>query len=760
MVANYRLLLTCTWLFACGQSSPTASELKQPPAPQPSAASPTQATEPATPPPPSTQPGAHLPNATLLSASLPRDSGPFYPSQLRVADDGEIDLKAFANVQACTVCHEAAGEHWADSAHAHASFDNPWYRASVDALRESVGFESSRHCAGCHDPLPLLAGKMDGPVDAGEPLSLAGITCLICHSAAQATSAGNASLTLDPSPVPIPQPGDAASLAAHRRRLAPTALKSPALCASCHRGFLGPDTGNPHHLFGMDEPGAWSASAFGGSGAQTLEPIATQTCSDCHMQWEVSKAPDPSAREGQLRSHRFAGGHSALAAQLASGNDQEGAVLAQLRKAVRIDIPVVYHDSQPQPVTTALTWQAGDTLSLDVTLRNIGAGHSFPGGLKDTQDTWVELVVLDAQGTPLARSGHERPEPEPQTTHFLQALVIDGSGKPETSHTTARIGMVAYDHTLAALDARVVRYTLKLPPSTSGPLQAKVLLRHRRHRPQLREAACQASRSARGRAFHKAGRQHFGAGLDGCAPEPVHLIAEQHVWLGRTDQAVPRALWERLYDHALGLSHDVQENLDQARLSAERGLAVVPDNAPAHARANFQRLLGQIAARQGRTAVALEHAGQAEALVGEHAAIARVRADAFLRVWRFAEAQGALEQLVRLAPTDTTAHRDLAQARLAQQAYRPALQAAQAGLRLQPRDEGLLRTQAVALRHLNSPQAEAAHAAFLRYRQADDTTTARLACDRNSADCANKRHPIVQLELPPLLAEGTAPRNP
>jgi len=154
---------------------------------------------------------------TALTAKLPRDSGPFFPSQARTAGDKPIDVAELNDVRRCAGCHTEAVRQWASSAHAHASFDNPWYRASVESLRSEVGFEASRHCAGCHDPVLLMSGRMDQPLAPEEPLANAGVTCLACHSVRAPTSDGNASYTLSTDPVPYPKPGDAASLQAHRR---------------------------------------------------------------------------------------------------------------------------------------------------------------------------------------------------------------------------------------------------------------------------------------------------------------------------------------------------------------------------------------------------------------------------------------------------------------------------------------------------------------------------------------------------------------
>ena len=695
------------------------------------------------------------------AAVLPVDEGPYFPSLLAIAAPMAPSMvDAWADVSGCTSCHQAAGAHWAASAHAHASFDNPWYRASVDQLRQDVGWEASRHCAGCHDPLPLLAGAMDRPIQPADPLATAGVTCLVCHSVQATRSDGNGALVLNTAPVPIPIPGDGPSLAAHRARLAMPALRSVGLCGSCHRGFLGPDTGNPHPLFGMDEPGAYRASAFGGSRGQTLEDITERSCNDCHMPAEQVLVSEPSAQKGHIKSHRFAGGQTPLAAAVDPGGAQLEAIRAGLRQAVRLDVPVLHVNGQVQPVTDPVRWQRGDEVALDATIRSLAVGHAFPGGLKDTQDTWLALQVVDGRGQTVAQFGAQAAsehasEPdgqaasehvsEPDGRYVLRALVVNKEGRPETQHRVPNLQVVAYDHTVPAHGARVVRYRFALERKVKPPLQVRLRLYHRRHRQALREAACEASRSRRGRAFAAAARRQGEPVIDGCAEEPVMLVAATELSLGEPAAGWARPSWERLYDHALGLSGAVQEALPDAVRSAEWALVELGSAGPRGARANLLCLLGRLRARQGRLAEALGFAARAEALVGLKPAIARVRADAYLRTWDFAAAAEVLALLVEQSPFDTGAHRDLARARYSAGDLAGALSAAQAGLALQPRDEGLLRTQALVLRAWEHGQAEAAQQAFLRYRVADWAQSARLACDRTSPGCARDRLPVVEL---------------
>ncbi|MBX3247825.1 MAG: hypothetical protein KF901_11655 [Myxococcales bacterium] len=275
------------------------------------------------------------------TGSSPADSAAvdLSPSQARLAER-DADVALLTDVARCAECHRDAAAQHAASAHARSSFDNPWYRAVVDRVRAEVGVEASRHCAGCHDPVMLVAGAMDAPIEPDDPLTLAGVTCLVCHGIVETRADGNASYTLSTASVPIPDPNVPAEVAAHRARLSPAPLRTPGLCASCHRGFLGTHTGGTTHLFGLDEAGAWRGSAWGDQHAQRLDDVAAVDCRGCHMPPEPLRSASGVPTEHLAASHRFAGGHGPLGAL---DPDQARAIEARQRSAATLDVTALVH---------------------------------------------------------------------------------------------------------------------------------------------------------------------------------------------------------------------------------------------------------------------------------------------------------------------------------------------------------------------------------------------------------------------------------
>ena len=258
-------------------------------------------------------------------------------------------------------------------------------------------------------------------------------------------------------------------------------------------------------------------------------------------------------------------------------------------------------------------------------------------------------------------------------------------------------------------------------------------------------APCASSRTSRGRAFDVAARVAGLPALDACAPEPVVSVASF------SSTEITRPTWERLYEHALAASHDVQEALAFSIETAHLALERAPETPVV--RAAILTLEADVLARTGRRDEALAVAARDEALVGTQPAIDRARGHAEAQVWRWAEAADAFGRVALAAPLDTEAQRDHARA-LGSMARGPETLAATAlGLRLFPRDEQLLRSQSLAIGDLGEASGlddetiERARQAFVRYRRPDDETQLRLACEQGAEGCAQDRLPVRVITL-------------
>ena len=664
-----------------------------------------------------------------------------------------VDVERLAKTDDCVGCHQDVASHWASSVHAYASFDNPWYRLSVDAFRSERGAEESRFCAGCHDPLLLLSGEIDGPVQAENELAYVGVTCLVCHGAQSVTADGNASLRLAPTAALIPDPADATEIAAHREALTMTPLRTAALCGSCHRSFSGKEMGNQNHLQGIDDFGDWASSAYGGGVQNHLVSTDPATCQGCHMRTEAASEGElAGSRDGQVRSHRWAASHTALAAQLPDPTYANQA-RSTLQGAIIVDFGPVVAGSRRYLLPREAILQGAQTLRFDVVLENAEVGHRFPGGVRDLQDSWVEVTLRDASGRVLGVS--ERRRDDGNDVFVLRATVLDAAGRPERLHRVHRFAATAFDQTLGAHQSRTVRYAIELPEEPVAPLRLDARLLHRKHSPGFQALACEASRSERGTGFATGALARGKVAIDPCVEEPVTVIGSATAWLGegamlqsaRGGAARPDV--ERLLSHSRALLGGPQEATHLAKPSLERAMRLASRAGATAMVAQVWLLRARLSAREGRADEAIDFLGQAQALAGYDPVFDRVRGDALAQVWRWAEALESYERVVDASPLDPVAWRNLARAYGSLGDDENAVRAAEAGLAFSPRDEALLRSRALGLSSLGLPDADEAMRQWLTHRTPDQQPALLSRCEQAYESCARDRQPIPDYTLIP-----------
>jgi predicted Zn-dependent protease len=245
--------------------------------------------------------------------------------------------------------------------------------------------------------------------------------------------------------------------------------------------------------------------------------------------------------------------------------------------------------------------------------------------------------------------------------------------------------------------------------------------------------------------------------LDPCRAQPITLIAETKVQLGAP------TTWDKAYEHGMALTGTVSERLEEAKTVLEQALAMAPDG---KARAMVIVQLAQVAAKQGRADDALALIAQARELLPKPGppVLEAVTADALMRVWRWDEAVAPAAAAARKAPQNSGAWMMAARCYGSVGQDDNALAAATTGLELAPRDSDLLRSQATALAALHRPEADAALAAYDRFRSPDNSAELRIQCAGDSPRCARERemghthqlHFVVSAATRPGKATATA----
>jgi tetratricopeptide (TPR) repeat protein len=467
-------------------------------------------------------------------------SGPFFPSSAQVYGGQKIPSKFFMESESCKRCHEDIYNQWYSSAHHFSSFNNQWYRKSIEYMQDTVGARPSKWCGGCHDPAVLYAGKMDTPIKeiVHTPEAQAGLGCMMCHSIARVKSTmGQGDFYLEypklhelaASENPVvrflhdeitklnPEP--------HRRVfLKPFMRKQTAeFCSSCHKVHLDVPVNHYRWLRGFNEYDNWQASGVSGEGARSFYyPPKPQQCADCHMPLERSN--DMGNIDGKVHSHRFPAANTALptanedAAQLKATVDflTNGALSVDIF-ALSPETTIARATEAPTPGELATTFavgeeaeapastsggenapvtpitapldrvhpavRRGDTVRVDVVVRTQRVGHFFPGGTVDAYDTWLELKGVDDHGQTIFWSGKVEDGgkgPVEKGAHFYRSLQIDAHGNPINKRNAWATRSVVYVRLVPPGAADTVHFRLKVPAKTGNKITLEARLCYRK----------------------------------------------------------------------------------------------------------------------------------------------------------------------------------------------------------------------------------------------------------------------------------------
>ena len=421
---------------------------------------------------------------------------PLASSQAILAHNGYLSDDDLARSETCgqTGCHPDIVAQWETSAHRLSSFNNPWYRKSIEALVERGGVAPARWCASCHDPVVLFGGRMTDStfIDMDHPTAHEGITCLSCHSIdALRDVRGNGRYVITmPDEYPFARASNAASQWVHntmiRAKPEPhrTAMLKPVhltneFCGTCHKVGLPPDVNNYRWKRGQNEYDAWHASGVSGNTVRSFYlPVEPFSCVDCHM----PKVPsdDQGNEDGLVRSHQFFAANTALPYINNHPEQMEGSQEA-LRDAAAVDVFKVtvgsqeYGPEDPMPVLLP-----GEEVEVTVVIRNIATGHLLPGGTNDSNEMWLELIARNKQGHPVMASGLlDEAGRVDSTAHFWGAVQVDRASQEISRRNAQDWIATVYLNAISPGTAHTVHYEFTVPPGESiYALEAK--LKHRK----------------------------------------------------------------------------------------------------------------------------------------------------------------------------------------------------------------------------------------------------------------------------------------
>ena len=463
--------------------------------------------------------------------------GPFFPSSAQVYGGQKIPSKFFMESDSCKRCHQDVYNQWYSSAHHFSSFNNQWYRKSIEYMQDTIGTKPSKWCGGCHDPAVLYAGKMDRPIKefVHAPESQAGLGCMMCHSIAKVKSTmGQGDFYLEypelhelaASKNPVvrtlhdfltklnPEP--------HRRVFLKPFMRNQTaeFCSACHKVHLDVPVNHYRWFRGFNEYDNWQASGVSGQGARSFYyPAKSSQCADCHM--PLAPSQDFANVNGFVHSHRFPAANTAL--PTANGDAEQLKVTEDFLKNQNLTIDIfalsparaegkpgasaqtelsttfaVGEEAEAKtgsgtteeaaPVTAPLNRvqavvRRGDTVRVDVVVRTKKLGHFFPGGTVDAYDTWIELKGTDDKGQTIFWSGMVADDgkgPVEKGAHFYRSLQVDEHGNQINKRNAWATRAVVYVRLIPPGAADTVHYRLHIPENAGGKITLQARLCYRK----------------------------------------------------------------------------------------------------------------------------------------------------------------------------------------------------------------------------------------------------------------------------------------
>ena len=463
--------------------------------------------------------------------------GAFFPSSAQVYGKQKIPSTFFMESDSCKRCHQDIYNQWFSSVHHFSSFNNQWYRKSIEYMQDTIGTKPSKWCGGCHDPAVLYSGLMDTPIKqiVHRPESQAGLGCMMCHSIAHVKSTmGQGDFYLE-----YPRLHELAAIKnpvarelhdfliklnpePHRRVFLKPFMRTQTaeFCSSCHKVHLDVPVNHYRWFRGFNEYDNWQASGVSGQGARSFYyPPKSSQCADCHM--PLVRSNDFGNINGFVHSHRFPGANTALpvanqdpeqlkitedflkdkilsvdifalsparaevkpgavsqselSTTFAVGEEAEAKITPSSQGEV---VPVTAPLSRVQPVV-----RRGDTVRVDVVVRTKKIGHFFPGGTVDAYDTWLELKGTDDKGQTVFWSGMVEDNgrgPVEKGAHFYRSLQVDAHGNRINKRNAWATRAVVYVHLIPPGAADTAHYRLHVPENAGNKITLHARLCYRK----------------------------------------------------------------------------------------------------------------------------------------------------------------------------------------------------------------------------------------------------------------------------------------
>lgn len=677
----------------------------------------------------------------------------FFPSSSETFDQGLLDGKKLAANAYCQECHPDSFHQWERSAHRFSSFNNPFYRKSVELMADRVGRERTKWCSGCHDPVVLFTGQMGAATQASFSYdsweAQQGLTCMSCHSITEVKDVrGNGSYVIEeakqypfafstnPTLKKVNRLLIRMEPSFHRKTFMKPFMRTPEFCSTCHKVALIPALNDYRWLRGQNHYDTWFDSGVSGRAVRSFyDPPQAKACRDCHL--PPYRSAEFGNQKGYLHDHLFPAANTALPF-IRGDKESEKRIRDFLQnKVLTVDLFAIRRGEELVVLGESLpAVRPGETLEVEVVVRTRGVGHPYTNGTADSNETWISLE---------GRSSEQ---------DFFRSGVLDPAGRLDPA--ADKLWLFAVDHDGGHMDRRQPQ-DIRVPLYNNGigPGAARVV----HYRVQVPESARGSVTLRAGVHYRKFTRDYTTFSLGAAQPSlPVTTLSSDAVALpiARADSALPAAAprgnpdapWLRWNDYGIGLF--LQGDLKGASRAWTRVAELAPDKPDGP----LNRARAEIA--EGRLAQARASLAQAEKIRPGWMKTAFFRATVAREEGRLEEAERDLRRVLEKFPDDRVSWNALGQVYWLGGRFREATEAFGKTLAIDPEDVNAHYNLMRVFRALgNRRQAEVHEAAYRRHK--DDETSRAVPADLRRRDpWANRESlPIhVHAEAQPPPAEA------
>jgi len=420
----------------------------------------------------------------------------YFLSSAETFDQGLLDPVRLSANSYCQECHPGSYARWAKSAHHFSSFNNPFYRRSVELMADRVGREKTKWCAGCHDPVVLFSGKMGKATlhkftyDDFEAQQ--GLTCMSCHSIAQVKDvSGNGSYVIEESkqyPFAFSENRYLHEVnkllirmepSLHRQTFLKPVMRQPEFCSTCHKVALLPPMNDYKWMRGQDHYDSWQDSGVSGFAVRSFyDPPAPKACRDCHL--PPFRSDEFGSRGGFVHDHAFPAANTALPS-VRGDREMEALTEKFLKGSLTADVFAIRRGDRVFPVGPELPrLVAGETVEVEVVVRTRKLGHQYTNGTADSNETWVAFSATGEKG-PIVESGALGSDGRlDEAADRLSQLVLDHAGQPLDRRQPPDIPTSLYNNGIGPGADRLVRYSLRVPPDARGAIALSAAVDYRK----------------------------------------------------------------------------------------------------------------------------------------------------------------------------------------------------------------------------------------------------------------------------------------